>query len=347
MKVLLATRKGLIIYKYKKSWELEKSHFDGVNVTYVNVDENTNQIWAGLKHGHWGPKLHQSSNSGKSFQEISIPKFPEGKISLKGFWAFSSDSKGRLYLGTEPAELFHSDDEGKTWELNQSLHMIHGKDKWFPGASEAPCLHSILINPQNISNILLGVSVGGVIETQDRGKSWRYRAKGLNATFMPDPETEIGQDPHLIYRAKSNSSIIWQQNHCGIFKSINGGESWIDLSKSKGVKASFGWAVVCDPKNENIAYTVPALSDETRIPFQKKLFVQKTTNGGKSWSVLNKGLPQKNCYDIVYRHSLDLHENHLVFGTTTGHVYFSKNEGKTWARIPEFLPPIYALKIIV
>src|SRR4051812_8688614 len=135
MKAVLATRKGVIILKPTSSgWEVERAHFDGVKATYVAFDKQKKWIWAGLNHGHWGPKLHVSKDKGKTFTEVSVPKFPEGsKDKLKEFWALTRDSKGRIYIGVDPAALFYSDDEGQSWQLNESFYKVDGKDRWFGG----------------------------------------------------------------------------------------------------------------------------------------------------------------------------------------------------------------------
>lgn len=347
MKTYVATRKGVVVLKPTTSgWDVERTHFDGVRATYIAIDKAKNWVWAGLNHGHWGPKLHVSKNKGKTFEEVGIPKFPEGsKETLKEFWAFARDSKGRVYIGTDPANIFYSDDDGKTWTLNEHFNKIDGRDKWFGGGTDGHCLHSILIDPRNDNHIVVGISVGGTIETKDRGKTWNYCNSGLKANFMPDPNDPIVQDPHLIERSKSNPDILWQQNHCGIFKSEDAGKTWADLSKAKGLTSAFGWAIEIDEKDANTAYTIPALSDETRVPVKGKLVVQKTTNGGKSWKVLNKGLPQKHCYDIIYRHAFSKQQKHMVFGSATGHIYFSKNSGDSWKPLKYQLAPIYSLKM--
>lgn len=352
MKAFIASRKGLLVYKQSaSSWKLERTHFDGVKTSYVSYDPFGKRVWVGMAHGHWGPKLHMSKDKGKTFQEIALPKIPGAEEGDKAknlleVWALAFDKTGRVYLGFAPAEIFHSDDGGQTWEHNSALHTMQGRDKWFAAATDAHCVHSILVHPENPEEITIGISVGGVLHSKDRGRSWSYANQGMKAYFMPNPDDPVTQDPHIVKRAKGDPSVLWQQNHCGIFKSENGGESWTDLSKAKGLKTPFGWAVVIDDKNPNTAYTVPAKSDETRVPYEKKLFVQKTTNGGKSWSILTNGLPQKNCYDIVYRHAFSGNGKRLLFGTTTGHIFFSNNEGKKWQQIKDFLPPIYAVKLV-
>lgn len=352
MKAFLASRKGIFVYKKSMgSFKLEKHHFDGVKASLVAWDPYGKKVWAGMAHGHWGPKLHVSSNKGKTFQEVPMPKMAGAKEGDKAsniaeIWGFAFDKTGRIYVGTAPAELFHSDDGGQTWTHNTALHTVEGRDRWFAAATESHCVHSICVNPQNQDEIVIGISVGGVLVSRDRGRSWAYGNSGMKATFMPDPNDPVVQDPHIVKRARSNPAVLWQQNHCGIFKSENGGSQWIDLSKAKGLKTPFGWGVVVDENDADVAYTLPAQSDETRVPLQKKLIVQKTTNGGKSWQVLTNGLPQKNCFDIVYRHAFSGAGKSLLFGTTTGHVFFSHNQGKKWTQLKDYLPPIYGVKLV-
>lgn len=348
MKAVLATRKGVIILKPTSTgWDFERAHFDGVKATYVAFDSQKKWIWAGLNHGHWGPKLHVSKNKGKTFEELAVPKFAaSSQDKLKEFWAFARDQKGRIYVGVAPAALFYSDDDGQSWNLNESFYQVDGKEKWFGAGTDDSCLHSVLINPKDDNHLICGISVGGVLESKDRGKTWSYITNGLKAYFMPDPNDLVSQDPHLVEMAASSPNVLWQQNHCGIFKSDNYGHHWEDLSKAKGLKSAFGWAIAVDERNPEIAYTIPALSDENRVPIQKKLIVQKTTNGGKTWKTLSKGLPQKYCYDIIYRHAFSKRDRHLIFASSTGNVYFSKNAGDAWKQLPYQLAPVYALKLV-
>jgi photosystem II stability/assembly factor-like uncharacterized protein len=348
MQALLGTRKGLFILKKNGAdWKVAKTHFAGVKVSYACYEPQSKLIWAGVNHGHWGPKLHVSADKGKTFKEVGAPKFPEAtKETLKDFWSLAADSKGRVYLGVEPAALFYSDDQGKSWSLCEGLSNVHSKDKWFSGGTDASCLHSLIVDPKNDNHIIIGISVAGCLETKDRGKNWKYINKGLNAEFLPEKDSEVGQDPHMVIAAPSDANILWQQNHCGIFKSEDMGQTWKDLSKAKGVKTAFGWGIVADEKNPQIAYTVPAQSDETRLPLNKRLIVQMTKDGGKSWKVLNKGLPKNDSYDIVYRHGLSLKDKSLMFGSTTGHLYFSNNKGDSWKKFSTDLPPIFSVKLI-
>ncbi len=347
MRALVGTRKGLLVFK-RRNGEFGKPrlHFDGVAASYVDYDPVNDCVWAGVNHGHWGPKLHVSDDKGKTFREIPAPKFPDGHgDTLKDFWCIRSDSTGRVWIGTEPGGLFYSDNRGETWSICLGLDTVRGKDKWFGAGTDAHCLHSILVDPDDFDHLLVGISVAGMLESSDRGHTWRYINKGLSAEYLPDKESEVGHDPHLTVMSASEPSVLWQQNHCGLFKSDDMGRNWHDLSKADGLMSAFGWAVAVDEEDADVAYTVPAESDINRTPHDKRLFVQKTTDGGDSWQTLTKGLPEGDCYDIVYRNALGLRGKTLAFGSTTGHLYWSTNRGKNWSQLPTHLPPVYSVRL--
>lgn len=348
MKALICTRKALLIAQKKgAAWKIVKTHFEGVKVSAAFHDKARKKIWVALNHGHWGPKLQVSEDGGKTFAEIALPKFPEGsQDALKEVWIIRRDPRGRLYLGVEPATIFTSDDEGRSWSPCPELNRMRVADKWFSGGTDGSCVHSIVFNEDNPDELGIAISVAGFLVSKDYGKTWKYSSKGMRAEFMPDPDAEVGQDPHYVVACPGNSQVLWQQNHCGIFKSEDFGATWTNLSKSKGLVSAFGWGIAVDEENPGEAYTVPALSDETRVPVKHRLVVQKTTNGGKTWKAIGKGLPQKDCYDIVYRNALVKKGKNLVFGSTTGNLYVSGNKGESWKKLPWQLAPIFAVEII-
>ncbi len=70
----------------------------------------------------------------------------------------------------------------------------------------------------------------------------------------------------------------------------------------------------------------------------------RTEDGGQSWTGLRSGLPQQNCYDVVYRHALDISGGRLAFGTTTGNAFVSDDRGESWQAIGHHFPPIYSVR---
>ena len=354
MKLLVATAKGLIVFEQKNNdWQVSTVHFMGLPVSMIYVDERTQTWWVGLPHRHWGQKLHRSTDGGKTWEQVATPRYPgniplkNGKsASLKLIWCMASagsDKPNELWLGTEPGGLFHSKNNGDSWDLVESLwqHRV-ASDLWFGAGKDEPFIHSIVINPLNSNHLYIAVSCAGVYESMDYGATWQPRNVGLKATYLPNPDAEIGHDPHLLLACAEDPSVLWQQNHCGIFRSENGGKNWNDVSDKNGL-ANYGFALAIDLKNPNRAWVIPALSDEMRIPKDLALCVCRTEDAGQTWQVLREGLPQNHCFDIVFRHAFAIDNQTLAFGTTTGNLFISENEGNTWRCLSNNLPRIDAV----
>ena len=203
------------------------------------------------------------------------------------------------------------------------------KQQWFGTGRSEPFIHSIVVNPSNNDHVYIAVSCAGIFETLDSGLHWMPRNKGLIAAYLPNPHVEIGHDPHRLFACDANPNVLWQQNHCGIFRSIDAGQNWTDISDKNGI-ANYGFALAIDHQNPLKAWVIPAISDELRIAPNQALAVCRTEDGGQSWQTLTNGLPQENCFDIVFRHALAIQDNTLAFGTTTGNVYLSENQGNDW-----------------
>jgi hypothetical protein len=378
VKLLLGTAKGLVVYtKTDADWLVEAVYFTGFPVSMVYVDGRTQTWWAGTPHRHWGQKLHRSIDEGKTWQQVNAPRYPSvalnknGKqATLKLIWCMAEaglDKPNELWLGTEPGGLFHSKDNGSTWTLVESLWQHkQNSDLWFGAGKDEPFIHSIVVDPRDSNHVYIAVSCAGVYETKDSGNTWFPRNIGLKATYLPNPDAEIGHDPHLLLACETDPSVIqnvgevsnlpdvreakgmtlWQQNHCGIFRSTNGGMKWDDVSDKNGI-AHYGFALAIDPKNPNRAWVIPAQSDELRVPHDLALCVCRTEDGGQTWQPLRDGLPQNHSFDIVFRHSFDNLEDILAFGTTTGNLYLSENGGEVWQCLSHNLARIDAVLFVL
>jgi photosystem II stability/assembly factor-like uncharacterized protein len=354
--LILGTRKGLIVLeRHGKGWRTLRHAHAGIPVPYAFVDARTRTLWASLDHGHWGQKLSRSKDLGRTWEEIAPPKYPKGAevkkgkpATLKYIWVIApggADEKNRLYLGTQPGGLFASDDGGKGFELVRGLWNHPSRpEHWFGGGRDEPAIHSVLVDPRDSERVLVGISCAGVFETTDGGRRWQPRNRGLRADFLPDPAAEVGQDPHLLAWCAREPDALWQQNHCGIFKSRDGAASWTAVSaKGRGV-AHFGFPIAVDERDAETAWVVPGISDERRMAVGGALCVARTENGGKTWKALRTGLPQRDAHDVVYRHALDLAQDALAFGSTTGNVYASSDRGDSWTVVGTNFPPVYSVR---
>ncbi len=358
--LLISTRKGLFVAEPQgDGYRVERAHFVGDNVTLAMVDPRGGW-YAALDHGHFGVKLHRSDDRGATWTEIASPAYPpqpEGQAEISPFgrevkwstsliWALAPalDRDGALWCGTLPGGLFRSEDRGASWKLDEALWFHPSRKKWMGGGADDPGIHSIVVHPRAPKTVVAGVSCGGVWRSHDAGATWENCAKGMKATFMP-PERQYDvdiQDVHYVAQCATHPDVWWAQHHCGIYRSTDNMTSWHEIEKAG--PSTFGFAVVVDPFDADTAWFVPAESDQRRIPVAGKLVVTRTCDGGKTFDVLDRGLPDRFAYDLVYRHGFAMSaEGALAFGTTTGNVYTSGDRGDSWAAVSHHLPPVHAI----
>ena len=351
-RMLVATRKGLITLARNGEWSVLRTDFAGIPVTATLYDQRDGAIYAVLKHGHFGTKLHRSDDDGKTWIELPAPAFPPdaaGAPTLFQLWTIETGGagqKGRLWAGALPAGLFVSDDRGENWRQVSALWNVPEREKWFGGGYDDAGIHSISPDPRDPDRIVVAISCGGVWDTRDAGAHWMLQGEGLVASYMP-PELagqKETQDPHRVVRCDAVPDVMWMQHHCGIFRSVDAGVSWTPI---KPPGDDFGFAVAAHPREGGTAWFVPAIKDEMRVPRDGALAVTRTQDGGKTWQSFRDGLPQRNAYDMIYRHGLDVDEtgNRLAMGSTTGSLWVSENGGEGWQLLNAHLPPIYAVRL--
>lgn len=352
----VASRKGLFELRRRGgpggAWQVERLSFTAEPVTAVLPPDAQGRMFAALNLGHFGPKLHASDDAGATWREVATPTYPPQPEGATGYawklvqvWALERDAAGRVWAGTLPGGLFCSTDQGQTWALNQALWLHPSRAEWMGGGNEAPGLHSVCPHPTRAEENLVAVSCGGVWATQDDGGSWAPRTRGLWADFMPPERAEDPaiQDPHLVRRCTAVPEVLWCQHHCGIWRSSDSGGQWQRLHTGL---SDFGFAVAAHPSDPLTAWFVPGVKDEQRIPVGAALAVTRTRDGGQTFQALREGLPQQHCYDLVFRHGLDVAADgeQLLMGSSTGHLWATGNGGDHWTLAQAHLPPIYALR---
>jgi len=345
----VATRKGLFrIVRGAGDSGVDGVSFLGDPVTAVLDDGRDGAVYAALNLGHFGVKLRRSDDRGRSWTEGAAPAFPaapgeEGAPSVKLIWTLVAGAPGVLLAGTIPAALFRSADRGASWQLVRPLWDLPERKVWQGGGYDDPGLHSICVDPRDPRRLHVGISSGGVWFSADGGETWTCRTTGMYAEYMP-PERRfdpVVQDPHRLAQSPAAPDVIWAQHHNGVFRTSDAGVRWDEVTAIR--PSRFGFAVATHPQDPRVAWFVPGVKDECRVPVDGRLVVARTRDGGASFEVLREGLPQDHAYDLVYRHGLDVDETgeRLAMGSTTGALWTSEDGGDRWNLVSAPLPPIY------
>ncbi len=348
----IATRKGLFCARrHADGWQLEAPAFLGQPVSALLHDARDGTLYAALNLGHFGVKLHCSDDGG-TWSELPAPAFPPAPAgeaakapSVQLIWTLAAggaDEPGVLWAGTIPGALFRSADRGESWQLNEPLWAVPQRAQWFGGGYDAPGIHSILVDPRDSRRLTLGISCGGAWLSDDGGASWRQGGQGLRAAYLPPdlafkPES---QDPHRLAATAAAPDRIWCQHHNGMFVSDDRGATFREIEAP--APSAFGFAVAAHPSQPDTAWFVPAVKDECRVPVDGRLVVLRSDDGGRSFGAFGQGLPQREAFDLVYRHALDVDATgrRLAMGSTTGNLWISEDGGEAWTQLAGHLPPV-------
>ena len=368
--VLVGTRKGLFILigdRTREKWRAEGPHFLGQIVNHAVMNPATGTMLVAARAGHLGPTVFRSTDSGKSFKEAaSPPAFPKSSGDPYAwsvghvFWL----SRGHAsepqvwYAGTSPHGLFRSDDDGVTWRSVDGFNLHPDRTTWLGGAQEGPpdgaTLHSINVDPFDKNHIYVGMSSGGIFESIDAGAHWKPLNRGCAADFLPDPNAEYGHDPHCLRVHPTVKDVVYQQNHCGIYRldrvTAGGQRGWQRIGDNMPKEiGDIGFPVVLHPRDANTLWVFPmdGTSVWPRVSIAGKPAAYCSRDAGATWQRQDKGLPVAQAWFTVKRQAMsaDAHQSvGLYFGTTSGEVWASFDEGNNWHCLMLHLPHIYSVE---
>ncbi len=359
--VLVGTRKGGFILssdQSRREWSLSGPFNDHGDVFHMVYDSrNGGTVVSAVNSNFWGANVQLSHDWGATWSDAErSPRMSDGSgRTLDRLWHVEpgrSDELGVMYAGGEPASLFRSLDWGCTWEQWSTLTLHPTRDRWEPGLGGL-CLHSMVLDPRSTARMWVGISAVGVMTTEDAGESWDTVNSGVRADFMPDPFPEFGQCTHKLLSPASMPDRLYQQNHCGFFRSDDGGKGWLDLSD--GLPSRFGFVLGIHPHDPNTIYVLPEdttnddkpLAGDVRYVSEAQMRVFRSRNAGADWESLTNGLPQQNAYLHVMREGMatdSLDPCGIYIGTSSGQIFYSRDDGESWELMIEYLPPINSIE---
>jgi photosystem II stability/assembly factor-like uncharacterized protein len=297
-----------------------------------------------------GPAVWKSADLGATWTHSSAGlAYAAGEEPIKAVWSVAPSGRS-LYAGVEPAGLFRSEDGGQSWRHIAGLRDHPSRPKWTPGGGGL-ILHSLVPHPSDARQLWVAISAAGVFHTADGGESWAPRNRGTRADFLPAGENdpEYGQCVHSLVLAPGTAERLYQQNHCGMYRSEDGGRHWQSIEA--GLPSSFGFPAAIHPRDPATLYLLPLNGDTAgRYVPDAKAAVWRTRDGGDSWQALRHGLPQENAFFGVLRQAMAtdrLAPAGVYFGTSSGTLFASADEGDSWSCVAQHLPAILSVETLV
>ena len=359
--LLVGTKKGAFIISSdhsRKDWKVSGPHCDTNDVFHLVYDSrNGGTLLAAANDSFWGSQIKISHDLGQSWSAAEQnPKISDGSgLTFGRAWHIKpgrESEPGVLYLGAEPASLFRSHDWGNTWEQHGSVTRHPSRDRWEPGLGGL-CMHSMVLDPRSQQKMWVGISAVGVFMTEDGGETWEPKNHGVRADFLPEPFPEFGQCPHKLLSHPAKPDTLYQQNHCGVYRSDDGGDHWHDITD--GLPSRFGFVLGLHSQDPDTIYVMPEdhatteqVGGSKRYVPDAKMIVYRSRNGGNDWEPLTNGLPQNHAYIHSMREGMatdSMDPCGIYLGTSTGQVFYSRDDGDNWELLVEYLPPINSLEI--
>ncbi|WP_026530297.1 WD40/YVTN/BNR-like repeat-containing protein [Haematomicrobium sanguinis] len=348
--VAIGTKKGLWFARSedRQNFTLSGPHFFMEEVPSISIDTRgeTPHLMAGVRSEHFGPTVYHSWDLGETWSEpetaaIAFPK--DADTAVERIWQIQPGDPAHpdeVWAGVEPTSLWKSTDGGQTFRLNQALWDHPHRQDWFPGAGGA-AVHSIVPDGEVLT---VAMSTGGVYRSEDAGDTWNPRNKGISAYFLPDPLPEYGQCVHKIAADPANPHRFYAQNHRGVYRTDNAGETWESIEE--GLPANFGFNMIQHPSKPGTIWVIPLVSDGERIPVDGKLAVHRSQDGGDTWERFSAGLPDFE-QNVVLRDAATVDDGApagIYLGTRGGAVYASADNGETYRLIADHLADVLCIR---
>lgn len=379
IQLLIGTTKGVFVLSgdsARQSWQMRGPLCDGWPINHVIGDTVTGTLWA-AGGGEWhGAGVWRSTDGGETWaltkladgqfdtwvrespemaEQFGVKPLPPAPFSgrVDALWSLGLWN-GALLAGAKPAALFSSEDGGESWRQVETLNRHPSAEEWQPGAAGLT-LHSIVAAPEDPAKLWLGISAAGVFATEDGGESWERRNRrantpsGLSDHPAAGTADEIGLCVHNLQRApEAGGDLLYQQNHHGVFRSPDGGRSWQDIGGA--LPSTFGFPIAVHPRNPRVVWVLPLNGDiEGRYPPGASAAVWVTRDAGENWTARQSGLPNENCFFTVLRQAMATDSADpagVYFGTNSGSVFASADEGESWSEIARHLPTVLSVEVL-
>lgn len=255
--------------------------------------------------------------------EVSIAAKDVG-VSVHGM---AVNSKGHLIAGTLPAGAWICKDKGQTWKELTDFGSAPGHQQWYAPWG-TPVVSAIGIHPKDLKAIYCGVEVGGVYRTRDGGKTW----------------FDLGcpsRDVHAIQVSPARPERVYVTTGEGFYRSDDEGMSWQASAVTSGPRYTMGLSAHPSEPDRVIVSAAagppPAWSGKIGANCEVRL----STDAGKRFRTVAKGLRGG-----VQRKALVINQkvpSEVVFGTSTGELYYSNDGGESFDRMALGLGDIRAV----
>ncbi|MGE3804316.1 MAG: WD40/YVTN/BNR-like repeat-containing protein [Gemmataceae bacterium] len=255
--------------------------------------------------------LFVSRDGAGNWQRVSSP------LDGKQIWSLLIAPDPKLMLaGTCPAELFRSDDEGRTWReakaspVRECPRIIHSR------------VTTLAAHPTEAATLFAGVEIGGLLRSRDAGLSWEPIGTGLSSLDIHDLVIQPGQ-----MLASTNNDVN---------RSTDGAATWEKLGLPAKLPLPYFRALTALPGKPDWLL----LGNGDRPPGWTGT-IARSTDAGRTWQ--QASFPGR-ANSTIWKFAVCPADDQLVYAASvSGQLYRSTDAGESWEKLPVEFGEIRAL----
>jgi photosystem II stability/assembly factor-like uncharacterized protein len=324
--LLVATIDGVVFLKREgqgSSWQVKRKALEGRHVIALVIEPKSKTVFATMHNGG----VAASEDFGETWE------FRNQGIASENVYCITCSPSGdrvKLYVGTEPAHLYVSEDMGAHWRELSSLRAVPSVSKWtFPAPPHDAHVKNVAIDPTNWDIVYTCIEQGGLFKSTDGGETWK-ELQGFN------------DDCHRLFIRPSNPDQLILPTGYGFYRSADGGETWEEITERIS-RIGYPDPLVFNPQKENLMFLAGAEADpfhwmETKSANPR---IARSRDGGDSWDMLGRGMPEHldANFEAMTLEAWD-GKCTVYAGNTDGDIYASEDEGESWAKVVEGISPL-------
>jgi photosystem II stability/assembly factor-like uncharacterized protein len=314
----------------RRSWSPTGRALVGHDISALSWDARAPEV---LFVGTAAGALLRSADGGATWESAGAG-LPGGKV-----WSIVPDPHappGALYAGVDGGHLFRSDDGGASWSELPGLRDLPDADLWW-GPFGLAIFHSILPVADHPGRIYAGLSVVGVLASEDGGASWRDATADIPRMPHDGTADRLPELADIHKLALHPLGRLYATTHYGTFRSDDGSESWQSIGD--GLPFEMTRPLAVHPRDPDTLFVIcHEDTPDAYLPvIRGQIVVHRSRDGGRTWQALSDGLPvQESC--AVLREALAIDADEpcgLYMGTNRGQLFASADAGESWRQIGE------------